>query len=486
MSEDLNTPNNTSTALVVDLDGTLIKTDMLMESLMALLKQNFFACFLIPFWLLKGKAYLKNQIASRVELDVTNLPYNADVLAYIEKAKSQGRSCYLATGSVKRFADSIAEHLGIFDGVFATEEGANLTGSDKTVQLNKQFGKGQYDYIGNSTVDLRVWDSVKTAIVVTSSQSLVDSASKVAPNVEHIPVAKPSLKTWLKAMRVHQWVKNVLIAVPIITSHQFSSDYFLLVALGFLAFSLAASSVYVLNDLLDLESDRQHPSKCKRPFAAGTLSVLQGCVMFPVLLLASAAISAFLPVPFLIALALYYFLTLIYSFKIKRVIMLDTIMLAALYTMRIIAGTLLIAVDFSFWLLAFSMFIFLSLALVKRYTELVLMKKSGALKTIGRGYHADDDSMIASLGAASGYIAVMVFALYVDSTAVTGLYVSPPILWLACPILLYWISRVWILAHRGEMDDDPIVFAVKDPQSLVTGVCILAVFVAATVFHIPL
>lgn len=486
MSGNYTMQENNQRALIVDLDGTLIKTDMLLESLMALLKQNFFACFLIPFWLLKGKANVKNKIADRVELEVSYLPYNDDVIAYIEQAKEQGRPCYLATGTVKYFADLIAEHLGLFDGVFATEDEENLTGKDKSAQLNSSFGKGQYDYMGNSSVDLNVWDSVNTAVVVSNKDSLVSSAKKVAQNVEHITVTKATIKTWLKAIRVHQWVKNVLIAVPVLTSHQFDPSFLMLVVLGFLAYSLAASSVYVLNDLLDLESDRQHPSKCKRPFAAGTLSVMQGCILFPLLLLASAALSTLLPLKFMLALAVYYFLTLIYSFKLKRVIMLDTIMLAVLYTMRIVAGTVLISVEFSFWLLAFSMFIFLSLALVKRYTELVMMKASGMLKTIGRGYHADDDIMIASLGAASGYIAVMVFALYVDSKAVAGLYATPPILWLACPILLYWISRVWILAHRGEMDDDPIVFAVKDPQSLITGVCIMAVFVVATLVNIPI
>ena len=375
MSQNQKITDHAGRALIVDLDGTLIKTDMLMESLMALLKQNFLACFLIPFWLLKGKAAVKNQISKRVDLDVTHLPYNEDVIDYIKQAKSEGRDCYLATGTVKSFAERIAEHLGFFDGVFATESEANLTGKDKCEHLNHTFGTGQYDYMGNSSVDLNVWNSVHTAIVVSSSDSLVSSAKKVAGNVEHIKIAKTTIKTWLKAIRVHQWVKNILITVPVLASHQFDSSHILLVILGFFAFSLAASSVYVLNDLLDLESDRQHPSKCKRPFAAGSISVIQGCILFPLLLLVAAAISSLLPIKFMLALAVYYFLTLIYSFKLKRVIMLDTIMLAALYTMRIIAGTVLISVEFSFWLLAFSMFIFLSLALVKRYTELVMMKE---------------------------------------------------------------------------------------------------------------
>ncbi len=466
--------------LVVDLDGTLIKTDMLMESLMALLKQHFFACFLIPFWLLKGKSFLKQRIAERVRLDVTTLPFNPDVLAYIHRAKEQGRQCYLATGTVHSLAHDIADHLAIFDGVFATKEGVNLTGKDKASKLKEYLDGRSFDYMGNSDVDLKVWSSAQTAIVVSYDKTLIKKASKVCSDYQVIDVKRSTLKTWLKAIRVHQWVKNVLIAVPLLTSHHLGLNDISLAFLGFLAYSLAASSVYVLNDLLDLESDRQHPSKSKRPFAAADLSIIQGLAIFPFLLALCAILCLFLPVSFTFALLVYYVLTLIYSFKLKRIIMLDTITLAALYTMRIIAGTVLVAVDFSFWLLAFSMFIFLSLALVKRYTELVMMKSSGKLKTLGRGYHANDDSMVASLGAASGYIAVMVFALYVDSDAVAGLYVTPSLLWLACPILLYWISRVWILAHRGEMDDDPIVFAVKDPQSLVIGLCIFFVFILAT------
>lgn len=473
-------------ALIVDLDGTLIKTDILLESLMALLKQNLFVCLWIPFWLLKGKSYVKNQIAKRVELDVSSLPYNQDVLDYVLKAKSEGRSCYLATGTVRKFAEKINQHLGLFDEVFATDEGTNLTGKDKSASLNQRFGEKQYDYIGNSSVDLSVWKTSASAIVVSSGGALAKKASQVCDKVERISVPKATLKTYLKAIRLHQWVKNALIGVPLLTSHNLNAEHLYAVLLGFLAYSIAASSVYVLNDLLDLESDRQHPTKSKRPFAAGTISLLQGLVLFPLLLVVAALITVFLPVNFMLALVLYYILTLLYSFKLKRVIMLDTIVLAALYTMRIIAGTVLIGVEFSFWLLAFSMFIFLSLALVKRYTELVLMRSQGNEKSIGRGYHADDHHMVASLGAASGYIAVMVFALYVNSPIVADLYLTPSLLWLACPVLLYWISRVWILAHRGEMNDDPIVFAVKDPQSIFTGICIFTIFTVATMVHAPI
>lgn len=467
--------------VIVDLDGTLIKTDTLFESLMLLLRKNPLWCLLLPFWLLQGKASLKNNIASRIDMDVTLLPYNTAVIDYVKTAHAQGHECYLATGTVNTLAEKIAVHLGFFHGVFSTDAHTNLTGKDKADLLGQKFGHGNYIYIGNHKVDLLIWKHASEAVVVTAEKKLLAEARKVCPDVVHIDNPAAGLKLYLKAIRVHQWVKNALVFVPLLTAHQaMNPSMILMCILGFVAYSLAASSVYVLNDLVDLESDRQHASKSRRPFASGVISIANGLLMFPALLLAAFGLALLLPVKFMIALAVYYLLTLLYSFKLKRVIMLDTIVLAALYTMRIIAGALLIGVHFSFWLLAFSMFIFLSLAFVKRYTELLLMQASGSSKIAGRGYHSEDASIVSSFGAASGYIAVLVFALYVNSPEVAELYSRPHVLWLACPILLYWISRVWIIAHRGEMHDDPIVFAVKDVQSLVTGLCVLAVFLAAT------
>lgn len=466
--------------VIVDLDGTLLHTDTLLENVLLLIKQNPLLVLLLPFWLLQGKAVLKNRIAERVELDAGLLPYNQAVLDWIQKARHDGHECYLATGAAEKTANAISDYLGIFDGIFSTTQDTNLTGSRKARLLNERFGEGGYIYLGNHAVDLKIWRHADSAVVVSSNNTLVRQAKRQCEKTEQIRPPRASLKTWLKAVRVHQWVKNALLVVPVLTSHQWRDpDIMLLVLAGFFTFSLAASSVYVLNDLLDLAADRQHPSKRNRPFAAGLISLHAAVALFPVLLLAAFSLALLLPLPFMLALAVYYALTLAYSFKLKRIIMLDTIVLAALYTMRIIAGTLLIGVAFSFWLLAFSMFIFLSLALVKRYTELVLLRDSDKQKTIGRGYHADDADMIASLGAASGYIAVMVFALYVNSPDVLELYQRPELLWLACPVLLYWISRVWLIAHRGQMNDDPIVFAVKDLQSIVTGICVLAIFAVA-------
>lgn len=462
--------------LVVDLDGTLVKSDTLLESILLLIKQNMLLLLLLPFWLLKGKAVFKQKIAQSIDFDARWLPYNEAVLVYIQAKKQLGYQLYLATGANSKIAEAVNDYLQLFDGLLASDEHTNLTGSRKSAKLNALFGEDNYSYIGNSSVDLAVWKTSLKAVVVSSKKRLFEQAKEVCADCELIAVEKTRLLDYIKAIRVHQWVKNVLIFVPVLTAHVWQSvDIFSLLA-GFLSFSLAASSVYVLNDLLDLASDRQHPSKKKRPFAAGTINLLHGLLLIPLLLIATACLLFWVPVEFIYALLLYYAITVAYSFGLKKVIMLDAVVLAILYTMRIVAGTVLIGVEFSFWLLAFSLFVFQSLALVKRYTELVLVQSKGEGKAIGRGYHASDKDMVAALGAASGYIAVLVFALYVNNPEIQQLYQRAEVLWLACPVLLYWISRVWVIAHRGKMHDDPIVFAVKDKQSLLVGLLVLAIF----------
>lgn len=465
-----------SKILVVDLDGTLIKSDSLVESLLLLMKQKTYLLFLLPFWLLQGKAVFKQKIADSIHFDARYLPYNDDVLAYIKAKKQLGYQLYLATGANSKIAEAVNDHLQLFDGLLASDASVNLTGSHKAERLNSLFGDNSYSYMGNSSVDLAVWQSSKQAVVVSSNKGLFERAKKLCSDCEQINAGKASLLDYIKAIRVHQWVKNVLILVPVLTAHAWLEVNLFTLLAGFLSFSLAASSVYVLNDLLDLASDRQHPSKKNRPFASGKINLLHGLFLIPLLLASTGALLWLLPAYFAYALAVYYAITVAYSFGLKKVIMLDTVTLAILYTMRIIAGTLLIGVEFSFWLLAFSLFVFQSLALVKRYTELVLIHAKGSGQAIGRGYHASDKDMVAALGAASGYLAVLVFALYVNNSEVQVLYQHAELLWLVCPVLLYWISRVWIIAHRGKMHDDPIVFAVRDKQSLLVGIATLLIF----------
>lgn len=456
--------------LVVDLDGTLIKSDLLLESFMGLIKANPLNIFWVFVWLLKGKAHLKAEIAKRVDIAVDLLPYNQQLIQYLRAEKESGRALLLATASHKRYAHSIAAHLKIFDEVLASDEVTNLSGRKKREALNALYGEKGYVYAGNANIDLLVWEHCSSAVVV-GSEKLVGKAAAKCTIEKHFQTSKPGIKTFIKALRVHQWVKNGLIFVPVLTSHNaLNVEFIVLSLLAFVAFSFCASSVYFLNDLLDLNDDRRHATKRNRPFAAGTLSLLVGIIGTPILLLVSAFVCLFLPNEFVAVLLVYYVLTIAYSFNLKRLVMVDVVTLASLYTVRIVAGAAAISVTLSFWLLSFSVFVFLSLAIIKRYTELMKLKGKSATKALGRGYQVEDLELLSSLGGASGYISVLVLALYINSPDIKGLYTHPEMMWPACLIMLYWVSRVWIIAHRGNMDDDPIVFALKDKASMVCGI----------------
>lgn len=467
--------------LVVDLDGTLIKSDLLIESFLLLIKQNPTYLFLVVYWLLRGgKAFMKREIARRVDLPVELLPYNVDLINYLNIQKQQGREIALATASDRKYANDVAHHLSLFDKVYASEDGINLSGSRKREALTSDYGVKGYVYAGNAPVDLKVWQESGAAIVVGDA-SLIKKSEKLCPLETSFEVKQGGLKVWLKALRVHQWVKNALIFVPLLAAHQVS-DLSALAScfLAFLSFSLCASSVYLLNDLLDLPDDRRHKTKKNRPFAAGTLGLLSGVLAAPVLLSLAFAISFFLPFEYVVVLVSYYVLTFAYSFYLKRVVLVDVVTLASLYTVRIVAGAAAISVALSFWLLAFSVFLFLSLAILKRYTELLALKGRSTQKTLGRGYQVEDIELLSSLGGSSGYISVLVLALYINSGDILQLYSNPMIMWPTCLVMLYWVSRVWIFAHRGQMHDDPIVFALKDRVSVVCGAIIGVFMVAAT------
>ncbi|RXD79573.1 UbiA family prenyltransferase, partial [Xanthomonas perforans] len=322
----------------------------------------------------------------------------------------------------------------------------------------------------NGSVDLHVWDKAGGAWVVNNGTALARAAAQRTTVHAHWP-APSRARAWLKALRLHQWLKNLLVFVPLLTAHRFLDlESVLQSTIALVAFGLCASGVYVLNDLLDLTPDRQHPRKRKRPFAAGRLPLLHGLLVAPALTVAGLLLSLACNIEFTLVLLAYYVMTLAYSLRLKRIVMIDVVLLAALYTVRIIGGAVAIGIELSFWLLAFSMFMFLSLALLKRYTELHAMLSSGKTKASGRAYSVEDLSLLQSMGAAAGYIAVMVMALYINSPESVELYRNPKLLWLVCPVLLYWVSRVWIIAHRGEMHDDPIVFAATDRVSQIVVV----------------
>jgi 4-hydroxybenzoate polyprenyltransferase len=465
--------------LCIDLDGTLIRSDMLVESALQLLRANPLYLFRFAAWLLRGKAHLKQEIARRTTLDVTALPYEQRLLGWLHENAGVRRRV-LCTASDRKFADAVAAHVGGFEEVLASDGEHNLSGRNKARALCERFGERGFDYAGNEARDLHVWSCARRAIVVNASGALALRAGSVC-EVERVFERHGSrLRDWLRALRLHQWLKNLLVFLPLLTAHLvLAPGAVLRSSLAFLSFCICASGVYLLNDLLDLDADRRHPRKRLRPFAAGALPLASGLVAAPLLTLAAFALALTLSPLFAAVLAAYYALTLAYSFTLKRIAVLDTVVLAGLYTIRIIAGTAALQIAASFWLLAFSMFLFLSLAMIKRYTELAALLKSGDSRSAGRDYAVDDLPLVQSLGGASGYLAVLVLALYINSTASEALYRHPTVLWLLCPVLLYWISRAWLIAHRGEMHDDPVVFAITDRVSrLLLAVAVVIVFSA--------
>lgn len=471
-----------NTPLVVDLDGTLLRSDLLLETGMAFVRHRPLKALRLFKWLVKGKATLKANLARAVDIDVTVLPYDPAVLDLVNSARNSGRKVVLATASHISLAERIAEHLGIFDQVLASDEKVNLSSHRKRDLLVEHFGVKGFDYVGNSSDDLSVWEVSRDAYVVNPERG-VERRAQAIGNVKEVMLSNVAgAKDWRKALRLHQWMKNILIFVPLLAAHQLGN--YLLIwqgVMAFLFFGLCASSVYLLNDLLDLADDRHHGTKRFRPFASGRLSIGSGIMVFPLLLTGAFASAAlFLPWAFVATLVAYYILTFAYSLWLKRQMAVDVIALAALYTLRIIAGAAAFGLELTFWILAFSMFMFLSLALVKRYAELGEARRKGLThKTRGRGYYPGDLEMISSLGASSGYLAVMVLALYIHDQATTSLYAHPQIIWLACPLLLFWVTRVWMLTHRGQMHDDPVVFAIRDRISLMVGALFCLVFWAA-------
>jgi 4-hydroxybenzoate polyprenyltransferase/phosphoglycolate phosphatase-like HAD superfamily hydrolase len=471
-----------SKPIVVDLDGTLIHSDILVESGFAFLR-SFPQKFYQPLqWLSSGgKPALKAGLAEHVSIDVTTLPYNPQVIGWLQEMRAAGRAIVLATASHESFAHRIAEHLGLFDRVFASDASVNLSSHRKRERLVAEYGEKGFDYVGNSHDDIAVWQAADRAYVVNPHAGVIRAATR-GDNIEQVFENRPPQpRVWAKALRLHQWLKNLLIFVPLLAGHHLGDLPLLgLTVLAFISFGLCASSVYLLNDLLDLEDDRHHPVKRRRPLAAGTLPLLWGMALCPILLVAAFAIAiALLPWRFNVVLLGYYVLTLAYSLALKRRVMVDVVTLAALYTTRIIAGAAAIGVHLTFWLLAFSMFFFLSLAFVKRYTELYSTLQAGREKTRGRGYLSSDLSVVSSLGTSSGYISVLVLAMYIQDERTAALYRHPQYIWIACPVMLYWISRTWVIAHRGAMNDDPIVFAARDRISLlVVALCGLAFWLA--------
>jgi len=471
--------------LVVDLDGTLINTDLLFEMANQFVVRSPLEIPLLGAWLIRGKSVLKTRLAERVNVDAAALPYNQPLLEWLLDQKASGRRLILATASPRKAADAIAGHLGLFDEVLATEEALNLRDAAKRDVLLARYGDGGFDYVGDCAADYAVWRAAEVAHIVGARASRLHNSGRISNAVQIVPHADRNTGRGLvRAMRPHQWMKNLLVFVPLLTAQHYGDLGALVQAvIAFLVFGMVASSVYILNDLVDVADDRHHVRKRSRPFATGEVSLLAGWAFWPALLAIALCLSALLlPMAFLLVLVGYFGLTLAYSLRLKQIPMVDVLALAALYTMRLVAGAAAITVALSFWLLAFSVFFFLSLAFVKRFSELRSARLAdGPGKLRGRGYLKEDLELVASLGTGAGYISVLVFALYIRDEHTGMLYHTPEFIWLACPLLLFWISRAWLIAHRGDMHDDPIIFAIKDRTSWITGALLAMSFAMATI-----
>jgi 4-hydroxybenzoate polyprenyltransferase len=464
--------------LCVDLDGTLIHTDLLVESALALLRRNPWYLFCLPFWLIQGKAHLKREIARRVQLDIERLPYDTRVLEWLRHSDQRPR--VLCTAADQMLADAVAAQIGGFDLVLGSDSERNLDAPRKAVVLVERYGERGFDYAGNASVDLAVWAHARRAIVANAAAGIADRAAAVC-EVEHVFERRGgTARAALRALRPHQWSKNLLVFVALAAAHLALVPSALFAAsAAFVAFCLCASGAYVLNDLLDLDADRRHPRKRARPFAAGRLPIVAGLVAAPLLTLAAFAVALVLPARFALVLGIYAATTLAYSVALKRIVMIDVIVLAALYTLRIIAGAVAIPVEASGWFLSFAMCLFLSLAMVKRYAEVRHVAASQQMDVAGRGYRVSHLAWIEAFGIGAGLVSTIVLAFYIDSTKSAALYRHAHWLWLLIPLLTYWLVRVWQLARRGRMHDDPVVFALTDARSLAVLVGFALVVAAA-------
>ena len=473
-------PRQEALPLVVDLDGTLVANDILVETASQLVSHHPARAWELLGWLRRGKAHAKHRLWDAAPIDVSGLSYHQELLTWIREERARGRTIVLASATDERALVAINDHLGLFDVLLGTDPDTNLRSQAKADALVRLYGEQGYEYVGNSSHDLEVWSHAAVAHVATRNRSILAKAERVAPVGRTFPPVRPSRNPWLRALRPHQWVKNLLILIPLFTAQRITEVSSVVNALlALLVFSLAASSVYVLNDLADVENDRLHPTKRERPFAAGAHSLVQGWVAWPLLAVLALGLGFGLLGPvFGLTLTNYLVATTAYSFWIKRQPIADVLTLAGLYTIRIAAGAAAIGVAVSLWLLSFSLFLFLSLALVKRVSELSRVRTSGATMS-GRGYAVDDLELLSSYGVATSIASVVVFTLFIYDPRTAQMYATPLLLWGSVPVLLGWIMRVWLKAHRGQMDEDPIVFAIRDRFSIACGVLVGSAFVLA-------
>ena len=449
--------------LFVDLDGTLIRTDLLFESLLRLIRRNPLYLAVIPFWLLRGRAWLKHQLARRVKIDPAGLPYNEEFLTWLRQERDGGRAMTLISASNQSYVDAVSEHLGLFEAAVGSDVETNLKSRRKLRRIEALAEGGDFAYAGDSRADLPIWSRAKHILMVNCAPAIRGRFASRAGDVLNFGSASAVFRPLSQAMRPHQWLKNTLLFVPLILSHQMNRPELLFAAaIGFIGFCLCASSVYLLNDMLDLDSDRAHQTKRKRPFAAGELPLAAGFVAAPALLAGAFLVSSQLPADFRLVLLIYWLLTCLYSFALKRIFLVDVATLATLYALRVAAGAEAIEVVTTNFLIAFSLCFFLGLALVKRVTELVNLQSQATEAVSGRAYRRSHEPLLSAIGGLASVMAVVVLAFYINAPATTRLYSSPLILWLICPLLVVLLGRIWRLARAGRLHEDPVLFAVED------------------------
>ena len=466
--------------LAVDVDGALVRGDLLAELALAYLRGNPLRIFALFAWLAQGKAVLKRRLAERVEIDPSGLPINEELVAFIEAERASGREVHLATASDALVAARLAQRFGFVDGVIASDGVNNLKGPAKARVLSERFPQG-FAYAGDHACDLPVWQAAREIVLVEATPATVKAASRIREPLAVIPRKPVGVKMIAKALRLHQWAKNALVAVPLVLGGKaFDPGAWMTVAIGLVLLGILASSTYLLNDLWDLDDDRKHWSKKHRAFASGRLPIVFGLIAAPIGIAASLG-GAFLIGPAVFASFLTYLaVTLAYSLRLKRVAVLDVFTLAGLFTLRLVIGIALAAVPASPWLLVFSMFLFSSLSFAKRHTEMVRVARAGETKAAGRGYVAADAPFLNAMGVAAGMSAVLVMVLYlIDEAFRAGFYTTPAALWAFPCVLFLWLGRIWTLSGRDELHDDPVAFAVRDKPSLALGAVMAVAFLAA-------
>ena len=476
VSDDAN--DDRTLPLVVDVDGSLVNGDLLIEGVARMLADSPLRLVALPFWLAKGRAACKRRVAQAAPLPPATLALNRAVLDEIAGAKAEGREVWLASAADEIVVAPLAERVGAA-GFLASDGHTNLAGRAKAAALVERFGEAGFDYAGNERRDLAVWKRARRAIGVGLSARLAREVRALDGEARCLPGTGGALPDYLRALRPHQWVKNLLVFVPLVAAQETAAEPYLVLVGMFAVLCAVASGTYLLNDLLDLPHDRRSESKRHRPMAAGIVP------LGPALGLAAVLVTAGLAVAFLLSAAsglcvlVYLMGSFAYSLWLKRLVCADAVALALLYVVRVLAGATAVSIVPSAWLLAFSLFVFVALAVVKRQVELGTAAGRGSSAPGGRAYVPEDLPAMTAFGAASSLASVVVLALYIQSPEMSGRYERPELLWAICPLLLYWLARMTLLANRGEMDSDPVEFALRDRVSWLAVAGILAAFLAA-------